>query len=486
MKITTFLLILGVTLVFAINFVTAASMDNIYVNDSSGSDLNNGTSWEYAKKSISNATGAVNVNGTIYIAKGHYSGVNNTNILIDKDMAIIGENREKTVISGDGSAQIFYISFFNVTFYNLTFINGKSSDSRGGAIFNNGNIFIEKCNFTSNTAYLSGGAIFNNGSCIVKDSIFANNHAITDCGSAIFNNGTCTVNDSIFSNNNSTLSGGAITNHFANCTVLGSIFTDNQASYGGAIYNYYGDFTLSTSIFKNNKAEIDGGAFGNRWGDSTVTGCNFENNTATNGGALSNYHGASVVHYNRIIGNYAPNGNEIFSFNGTMDAIYNWWGSNEGPVIENIVGDISYNPWLVLSIDTNPATINEGERSSISADVYIDSAGSNHSKNWTQFFSGVPVKFTTNMGQIGSKEISVLMSFGKAIATLNANEGAGFYILTATLDNQIVQAGINVNQCQDVNAVKRTIKMKETGLPLNYVLFAILLLIGGILAPKRK
>lgn len=486
MQITTFLLILTITLVFAINFVTAAPMDNIYVNDSSGSDSNNGTSWEYAKKSISNAVGTVNVNGTIYIANGHYSGVNNTNIIIDKDMAIMGENKGETVIDGGFNSQILIINHVNITIYNLTLINGKSNESRGGAIFNDGNLSIDKCNFINNTAHLSGGAIFNNDICTVNDSTFTNNYAISDCGSAIFNNGTCTVNDCIFSCNNAFLSGGAITNHFANCKVSESIFTDNQASYGGAIYNYYSDFTLNTSIFKNNKAEIDGGAFGNRWGDSIITGCNFENNTATNGGALSNYNGNSVLLYSRIVGNNASHGSEIFSSNGTVDAIDNWWGSNSGPELDGLVGNIKYNPWLVLSINANPVTIQENEMSSIQADVYKDSAAGDNSKNWAQFFSGVPVKFTTNMGQIGSKEISVLMTFGKAIATLNANEGVGFYILTATLDNQIVQTSINVNQGKEVNAAKRTIKMKETGLPLNYILFAILLLIGGLLAPKRK
>ncbi|MBI5679340.1 MAG: hypothetical protein HZC47_00350 [Methanobacterium sp.] len=485
MKINIPLILLTLTVAFAVNVVSAAPGDMIYVNDSSGNDFNDGFSWEFAKKTIKSATGSVNSNGTVNIAKGYYKGVGNNNIIIHKNMTINGESKEGTIIDGTNNARIFIINDVNVIIYNLTIINGNATDSRGGAIYNDGFITLKECNFISNSAYLSGGAIFNNGVCIVDDGLFANNSVVINCGSAIFNKGTCIVNGSIFINNTSTVSGGAITNDYANCTVTGSIFTGNRASYGGAIYNYYGNCTLSSSTFTNNKASIDGGAFGNRHGNSAITGCNFENNTAANGGAISNYFGNSILCYSRIIGNNAAQGSAIFSSNGQVDARYNWWGLNSGPAIEKLVGEINYYPWLVLSIKTNPSSIREGKTATITADVYNDCAGGDHSNDWPLFFSDVSVKFTTNRGQIGSKEISVVMSFGKAIATLRASSGAGLYILTVTLDGQRVDKSLNVSQAK-LYALNHTIKMQKTGLPINYLIFALFMVISGFLLPKRK
>jgi hypothetical protein len=52
------------------NVAAASPGDSIYVNNSGGSDLNDGSSWLSAKQSIINATGTVNTNGTVNIADG--------------------------------------------------------------------------------------------------------------------------------------------------------------------------------------------------------------------------------------------------------------------------------------------------------------------------------------------------------------------------------------------------------------------------------
>jgi hypothetical protein len=125
------LLLLSLALVFSftVGAVSAAATSSspssavIYVNDS-GNDDNDGSSWLLAKKTIKNATGTVDINGTVNIADGLYTGENNTNILIDRNMAIIGQSQAGTIINGTDSAQIFQIlSGVTVTIQNLTIAN---------------------------------------------------------------------------------------------------------------------------------------------------------------------------------------------------------------------------------------------------------------------------------------------------------------------------------------------------------------------------
>ena len=102
---------LAVIFSFGMGSVAAATpTDTIYVNSSGGNDANNGSSWLYAKQSISNATGTVETNGTINIADGQYTGYSNTGIILDTNMTIIGESQANTIIDAQGNGNIFDIS----------------------------------------------------------------------------------------------------------------------------------------------------------------------------------------------------------------------------------------------------------------------------------------------------------------------------------------------------------------------------------------
>ena len=150
-----FLFSIVFTVLSTVNTVSA-DQSIIYVSDLTGDDSWNGESsiWDDLtmsgpKKSIKNATGTVTSGGTVNIANGHYLGENNTNVTIDKNMTIIGESRENTIINGTGSAQIFTIQKgINVSIKNLTFVNGTATQNltltdknvtAGGAVCNFGN-----------------------------------------------------------------------------------------------------------------------------------------------------------------------------------------------------------------------------------------------------------------------------------------------------------------------------------------------------------
>ena len=187
------------------------------MNDSGGNDSWTGETavWDGStligpKKSIKNATGTVTDGGTVNIANGVYTGTDNTNVTIDKNMTIIGQSQENTIINGTNNDGIFLIQKgVNVTIANLALVNGNATQNvtlenenvtAGGAIFNAGNLNVLNINFTGNTAN-RGGAIGNIGTVIINECNFTDNNAYT-------------------------------------FTVADTSDYKNYA-YGGAIYNYY-------------------------------------------------------------------------------------------------------------------------------------------------------------------------------------------------------------------------------------------------------
>ena len=119
---------------------------------------------------------------------------------------------------------------------------------------------------------------------------------------------------------------------------------------------------------------------------------------------------------------------------GDVDARFNWWGTNSRPLdsaFKHDNGNIIYDPWLTLRVNSNPAVINLGEFSKITADVYIDSIGQDHSSDADLFFSGPRVTLSTDLGSFnGEKSITLDWVNGQAIAYLEGDE-AGLATVTA-------------------------------------------------------
>ena len=128
--------------------VSAASGDKIYVSGSSGNDSLDGLTPQTAKLSIKNATKTVNTGGTVYVFEGTYTGSNNSGITIDHNMTVNGVGKDKNIINGLDSAQIFRVlSDVKFNLKNLTISHGKCT--YGGGITNYGTTNIDSCKFTN-------------------------------------------------------------------------------------------------------------------------------------------------------------------------------------------------------------------------------------------------------------------------------------------------------------------------------------------------
>ncbi|MDR3063235.1 MAG: hypothetical protein LBU40_03735 [Methanobrevibacter sp.] len=214
---------------------------------------------------------------TIILENGTYSGKNNTNILINRNITIIGKYANGAILDGERKSSFFETSRgVYVKLINLTFINGFNSGyssffiSGGGAIQNYGELSIINSYFINNTQNSSlsfssgGGAIKNVGNLSINNSYFINNYGVN--GGAIFNVGELNINDSLFINNKANFHGNDIYNSWkSEFYVIGGIGPNYIISEGIAkidkshfVNNLTGTIE---SIYNNGLMSVDDSVF---------------------------------------------------------------------------------------------------------------------------------------------------------------------------------------------------------------------------------
>lgn len=262
---------------------------------------------------------------TIYLEPGVYSGVNNTNIIINtKNVTIIGKTSTKDVfIDAESSSRIFQIDpNFSLTLINVTLING-------GGIGN-------------------GSHIYNNG-------------------------GSLTIINSTLSNGNAWDGGGSIyVKSSGNLSIIGSKFVNNYAYIGGSIYALdFGFLNISDCIFKNNSIGEwgDGGAiFAQNGLDINISDSNFSNNSAYRGGALfSNNVNLSIINHTNFNNN----------------SVHTLYGEGGGIFIE------SSNVFIDNSIFSNNNASNNGGAIYVNWGVNLNLSNSNFTYNWAKYGGGI-------------------------------------------------------------------------------------------------
>jgi len=551
-------------LLFALATISASSAATpLYVNGDTGDDAWDGTSATYTTgiigpmKTIQNAIDAVDPDGTVNVADGTYT----ENVVIDKNVNLVGQSQNGTVIDGNGTGSVIYVkSGAIVNISNFTIKNGSAE--YGGGIINGGVLTVTNCNVQQNTATYGGGITnyggtltINNcniqqnnaagtdaygggvtsyvGTLTIKDSNISQNHANVGGGGIYADRSTITIINSVFNDNIAFRAyadayGGALYVYQGSLLINGSTFTTNTASYGGAIYSLYGTteinqcnfnnnigtvhggairdnygtINVSGSTFNGNTASVYGGGFSNYMSTLTIKECTFQDNTASTGGAVLSYYGNTVVNFCRIIGNTAY---DVYNEAGNhVDARYNWWGSNNPDFDDRVTGDVGVTPWLVMAYITNPITIQQGQKSVLTADFRYDSEGTFHDPANGHLPDGTLVKFTTTLGNVGSKYVFIGTLNGIATTILRGDEAAGEALTSAILDSQSLTAMVTITPATDngnqnenespnstVNAAtetttERTLGMQKTGLPIAGLILAILAVFGGLSTSKRK
>ncbi|WNZ24958.1 DUF4347 domain-containing protein [Leptolyngbya sp. NK1-12] len=266
------------------------------------------------------------VNGTITLTGGELG--------ISSDVNIYGNGAPFLTISGNNASRVFNISSGTVLLSGLTIASSRVTGGGGGGIRNNGNLTVQFCTFSGNSAS-NGSGIANFGTVTVNSSTFSNNSAVF--GGGIDNFGSLTVNSSTFSGNSASQGGGILND--GSLTVNSSTFSGNSAGFGGGILNNRGTLTVNSSTFSGNSASNSGGGIAN-FGNLTVNGSYFLNNQASdNGGGIAQSIGTSTLIGNVISQNSATNqGGGVFSDSGTVYLQLNNISSNTAPTGPDLFG----------------------------------------------------------------------------------------------------------------------------------------------------
>ncbi|MCR5505246.1 MAG: hypothetical protein K6E94_06865 [Elusimicrobiaceae bacterium] len=241
----------------------------------------------------------------------------------------------------------------------------------GGAIYNAGNMTVDKSFLNANIAFSNGGAIYNTGTMIISTSTFASNRAVGN-GGAIYTNGNLDIYKSDFSNNIAEGNGGAI--YIDNTTVNlynEMNFINNTSSgtgLGGAIYINNGILNINPQGKKVTfSGNIDSTGSNDIYMDAAST------TTISGGGTVAFYSGVvggtltstdtnlyfytanpydqTLTMTGGMLGLFANNTNlATVNLNGTILITQNG-------AIDNItVGSLNITGSSPISLDVNPST----------------------------------------------------------------------------------------------------------------------------------
>lgn len=149
------------------------------------------------------------------------------------------------------------------------------------------------------------------------------------------------------------------------------------------------------------------------------------------------------VHFNRLFGNATGllNGG-----GGTLDAEHNWWGCNEGPPAldcDGVVGDVDFDPWLVLEVFADPSETVPFANSAAFASVTGTSSGGGSSAAPDHILDGTPIEFESDLGDLSGNPV-VRFTVNGVAETPFVSDQVGVANIQATLDNQTVSTTIDV------------------------------------------
>ena len=252
-----------------VNITVKPAITVWYVNRSKESS-GNGTTPDTAFKTLKEALNKAPENSTIYIAPGTYTGENNTNLTINKNLNFINYGAGEVIFDAQGLSRIWTVTATSINITGLTFKNGKEQSVCGAIFFNQtlNNSCINAI-FINNTVVegLAGAVGFYADVINTNiNSIFIENSVNNGYGGAIFFNGNLN-NVNITGNytaNKANDYGGAIVfyGNLSNVNILGNFSSNKANDSGGAIF-FNGNLTnvnISGS-YNNNRANDTAGVF---------------------------------------------------------------------------------------------------------------------------------------------------------------------------------------------------------------------------------
>ena len=420
------------------NLYNGISLDNSDNNSVSGNTLNSnelsGIILNNAdNNSVSGNTGKSNGNNGIflYYSDGNYISGNTVTNNVLNGISVCYSNSNnilKNTATNNSQRGIYlgYTSTIGGSNYNIINQNNVEDNGEEG-------IFL----YSSNGNTVSGNTVTGN----LDDGIFLNNsdnnsvsgNVVSGNGyngiSIVESNGNDLIDNIVTGNNNT----GILLQDSDSNTISRNTMRDNDNN-GITLLNSDNNIIYRNSIKNNSLC----GIFLDNSHSTEIT-----ENTITNNyiGVYLNF-SPVTVNFNRIFGNSI--GGLYNEFSNYVDATNNWWGTNtpnvsltNGSDIYNLGGNVVYNPWIVLTVDSVYTT---NGIYNITADLTKNNKG-NDISSLGYIPDGITINFTTDYGTIRS---TVNTINGKAISQLNSDTTHNIANVTVSLDNQIVSTTVTI------------------------------------------
>ena len=302
-------------------------------------------------------------------------------ILIDRDITILGGLEQGIMIDAEGNSRIFNVGAGATLSISDLMLTGGYVEDLGGAILSYGSLTLENVEFFGNYASLGGGAIMQYNKVLDMTNVDFTANISTYGGAVYVSRGQLYFSGGSVTNNSASARGAGIYLDIANANITNVDFADNNAcDRGAAIYQKQGKlavtggsfmgnlaangtiFAINTAVaaqgdepgtlingatFSNNTTECSGAAICISEGYMKVVDSQFDNNVAEwyGGGAIYSaadltvenssftdndamtFGGGAIIHYDKTLtmtgvdftGNTSDHGGAVYVIGGLLD-----------------------------------------------------------------------------------------------------------------------------------------------------------------------
>jgi parallel beta-helix repeat protein len=303
----------------------------------SGSTAYVGTGPGNATASIQDAIDNHAIPGdTVFVYAGTYS----ENIIVDKTINLTGEDRNSTIIMGDGGGNVVFINTAWANITDFTIINGTFGCMISGSLSSNNNTIAGNnilnntygiyLNTASNNNMITGNNISNNNDGIQLNS--ASNNNITG------NNVSWNIDDGIAigSSSNNIITSNYVSWNNDDGIHIGSSSINNTIAHNIVFNNTYGiflDYTSNNNITGNNVSNNTYGIYMWSSSNNTIAGNNISSNS------LWGIYMEGSSNDNTVTGNNVSNNDDGFkvgsSSNNTIIGNYVSWNNDDGILVSS-------------------------------------------------------------------------------------------------------------------------------------------------------
>jgi parallel beta helix pectate lyase-like protein len=292
-----------------------------------------------ACRTIGAGVGKASAGDAISIAAGSY----HENLTLAKNLSLLGEGEDTTIIDGGGTGQTVSIaSGTAITLTGVTVTNGNAN--QGAGIFNAGTLALLNSTVSNSRAPVDGGGVYNVGSASIVESTIVSNSA--QYGAGLYN--------------------------YGQLTVVRSTISGNRASVFGSGLQNWGNTTIRNSTIAENSATVTGGGLHSSGGAVTLINSTVVSNTVTSYGA--GVSGGGIVLANTIVAN------NIAAANPDIDGAITSQGNN---LVRNPAGASGLGPSDLVNIDPKLGALQDNGGASLSIALGSDSPAIDAGNNAT-------------------------------------------------------------------------------------------------------